>query len=141
MTKARLNFWNDNEHFNLCSIDLIRLFEFYWFDQILRKSTEMIPNVQWYNDTVCETGPNELILYVIQLRLKRTKHEQANKTRIQNLCLVHRTRMKSHKCSSRSYASEKYTYTKRIQIHAHGQRVEHRREHCLTYISYTVCRT
>lgn len=41
---------------------------------------------------------NELIHCVIQLRLKRTKHEQANKTRIQNLCLVHRTRTTSHKC-------------------------------------------
>lgn len=46
---------------------------------------------------------NELIHCVIQLRLKRTKHEQANKTRIQNLWLVHRTRTKSHKCTETEF--------------------------------------
>lgn len=86
--------------------------------------------------TLNETALNELILYVIQLRLKRTEHEQANKTRIQNLCLVHRTRMKSHKCSSRSDASNKHTHTLTHTGHKHNFACKQRVEHSAKHISY-----
>lgn len=58
---------------------------------------------------------NELILYVIQLRLKRTKQEQANKTRISEFMPCYTAHAwNSHKCSDSFLYRENKTW-KHIQ--------------------------